>query len=130
MGAPALVTIPDVSRLRLPTFVHAIIDDPRQRGILVAASLALFAVGVVPRLLNPGLPTVQERLRSEQRVVLAELAEALIARAPDGLDPQFRALFAEAGDDASRLRVVVDQIAALTDASARRLHARLTTAPH
>ena len=35
----------------------------------------------------------QERLRAEQRVVIAELAEALIARAPDGLDPQFRALF-------------------------------------
>jgi MFS family permease len=45
--------------------VHEVIDDPRQRGILVAASLSLFAVGVVPRLLNPGLPTVQERLRSE-----------------------------------------------------------------
>jgi MFS family permease len=54
-----------VSRLRLPGFVHEVIDDPRQRGILVAASLSLFAVGVVPRLLNPGLPTVQERLRSE-----------------------------------------------------------------
>ncbi|MCC3771991.1 deoxyguanosinetriphosphate triphosphohydrolase [Streptomyces sp. UNOC14_S4] len=70
----------------------------------------------------------QEKLRADQRVVIAELAEALVARAPDGLDPQFRALFDAAGDDAGRLRAVVDQIAALTDASARALRARLTEA--
>ncbi|MTE18941.1 deoxyguanosinetriphosphate triphosphohydrolase [Streptomyces sp. TRM43335] len=70
----------------------------------------------------------QERLRRDQHAVLVELAEALVARAPDGLDPQFRALFTAADDDAARLRVVVDQIASLTDASARRLHARLTGA--
>ncbi|MGP3979877.1 deoxyguanosinetriphosphate triphosphohydrolase [Streptomyces sp. KR80] len=68
----------------------------------------------------------QERVRAEQRIVLTELAEALDARAPDGLDPQFRALHAAAEDDRERQRVVVDQIAALTDAAARTLHARLT----
>ncbi|MCX2971696.1 MULTISPECIES: deoxyguanosinetriphosphate triphosphohydrolase [Streptomyces] len=68
----------------------------------------------------------QERLRAEQRIVLAELAELLILRAPDGLDPQFRALYAQAEDDAGRVRAVVDQIACLTDLSARSLHARLT----
>ncbi|WP_314172405.1 deoxyguanosinetriphosphate triphosphohydrolase [Streptomyces winkii] len=69
-----------------------------------------------------------ERLRADQRVVLGELADALTTRAPEGLDPQFRALFGEAEDDAARLRVVVDQIAALTDVSARSLHGRLTRA--
>ncbi|PZH15834.1 deoxyguanosinetriphosphate triphosphohydrolase [Streptomyces sp. NTH33] len=68
----------------------------------------------------------QERLRADQRIVVAELAEALTARAPEGLDPQFRALFDQAGDDRARKRVLVDQIASLTDASARSLHARLT----
>ncbi|MFF0157853.1 deoxyguanosinetriphosphate triphosphohydrolase [Streptomyces sp. NPDC005263] len=68
----------------------------------------------------------QERLRADQRIVVAELAEALTARAPDGLDPQFRALFDQAADDRARKRVIVDQIASLTDASARSLHARLT----
>ncbi|NEB04296.1 deoxyguanosinetriphosphate triphosphohydrolase [Streptomyces sp. SID13726] len=68
----------------------------------------------------------QERLRADQRVVVAELAEALTARAPAGLDPQFRALFDQAPDDRARKRVIVDQIASLTDASARSLHARLT----
>ncbi|MDH6584491.1 dGTPase [Streptomyces sp. SAI-133] len=67
----------------------------------------------------------QERLRADQRIVVAELAEALTARAPDGLDPQFRALFDRAPDDRARKRVIVDQIASLTDASARSLHARL-----
>ncbi|MEZ7007340.1 deoxyguanosinetriphosphate triphosphohydrolase [Streptomyces sp. AD55] len=71
----------------------------------------------------------QERLRADQRVVVAELAEALTARAPDGLDPQFRALFDRAGDDRARKRVIVDQISSLTDASARSLHARLTGHP-
>ncbi|WP_327694718.1 deoxyguanosinetriphosphate triphosphohydrolase [Streptomyces sp. NBC_00459] len=69
----------------------------------------------------------QELLRADQRVVVAELAEALTARAPDGLDPQFRALFDEAADDRARKRVIVDQIASLTDASARSLHAHLTS---
>ncbi|GAA3816042.1 deoxyguanosinetriphosphate triphosphohydrolase [Streptomyces phyllanthi] len=68
----------------------------------------------------------QELLRADQRIVVAELAEALTARAPYGLDPQFRALFDEAADDRARKRVIVDQIASLTDASARSLHARLT----
>ncbi len=68
----------------------------------------------------------QERLRADQRIVLAELAEALRARAPEGLDPQFRAVFDAAPDDRARKRAVIDQIASLTDASARSLHARLT----
>ncbi|KOV67909.1 deoxyguanosinetriphosphate triphosphohydrolase [Streptomyces sp. MMG1121] len=68
----------------------------------------------------------QERLRADQRVIVAELAQALTVRAPDGLDPQFRTLFDGAGDDHTRKRVIVDQIASLTDASARSLHARLT----
>ncbi|MEU9322481.1 deoxyguanosinetriphosphate triphosphohydrolase [Streptomyces canus] len=68
----------------------------------------------------------QERLRADQRIVVAELAEVLTVRAPDGLEPQFRALFDDAPDDRARKRVIVDQIASLTDASARSLHARLT----
>ncbi|MEU8886401.1 deoxyguanosinetriphosphate triphosphohydrolase [Streptomyces sp. NPDC048442] len=69
----------------------------------------------------------QERLRADQRIVIAELAEALTMRAPgEGLDPQFRALFDTAPDDRARKRVLVDQIAALTDSSARSLHGRLT----
>ncbi|QFR97654.1 deoxyguanosinetriphosphate triphosphohydrolase [Streptomyces tsukubensis] len=70
----------------------------------------------------------QEVLRADQRIVVAELAAAMVARAPHGLDPQFAALFESAADDRARKRVVVDQIASLTDASARVLHAELTGA--
>ena len=72
----------------------------------------------------------QERLRGWQRSVIAELAEALVRSAPDGLDPVFRALYEEAADDAGRLRAVVDQIATLTDASAAARHRMLTDAGH
>ncbi|MDX6315958.1 MAG: dGTPase [Streptomyces sp.] len=67
----------------------------------------------------------QARRRAQQRIVIAELAEALLARAPEGLDPQFRGIFEAAEDDRTRQRAVVDQIASLTDASATALHARL-----
>jgi dGTPase len=66
-----------------------------------------------------------EQLRTWQRTVIGELAEALAGSAPIGLDPVFRALHEEAVDDAGRLRAVVDQIATLTDASAAALHRTL-----
>ncbi|MDF3297393.1 deoxyguanosinetriphosphate triphosphohydrolase [Streptomyces tropicalis] len=68
----------------------------------------------------------QERIRADQRIVVAELAEAVTAHAPLALDPQFRALFDAAPDDRARKRVVVDQVASLTDTAAASLHARLT----
>ena len=61
-----------------------------------------------------------------QRDVLLELVEALAARAPDGLDRVFAPLWKDAADDATRLRVVVDQVASLTDPSALEWHARVT----
>ncbi|UNZ19442.1 deoxyguanosinetriphosphate triphosphohydrolase [Streptomyces sp. 891-h] len=71
-----------------------------------------------------------ERLRSEQRIVVGELAESLLERAPEGLDPQYAELYAEAAGapdpERARLRVVVDQISTLTDAAARSLHGALT----
>jgi dGTPase len=60
-----------------------------------------------------------------QRALVAELLETLQRRAPEELDPPFRADFAGAPDDAGRLRVVVDQVASLTDSSAVEWHRRL-----
>ncbi|WP_407942589.1 deoxyguanosinetriphosphate triphosphohydrolase [Micromonospora globbae] len=60
-----------------------------------------------------------------QRAVLAELVAVLADRAPDGLDPVFAPLWRAAPDDAARLRVVVDQVASLTDPAAVAWHARL-----
>ena len=54
-----------------------------------------------------------------QRELLAELVEALVDRGPDALDRPFADDWAAAADDAGRLRVVVDQVASLTDALRR-----------
>ncbi|MDH6574851.1 deoxyguanosinetriphosphate triphosphohydrolase [Kitasatospora sp. MAP5-34] len=70
----------------------------------------------------------QAKLRSRQRIVIAELADTLVRTAPYGLDPVFAALYEEAEDDRAALRAVIDQIATLTDASALALHARLVEA--
>ncbi|WP_344837649.1 deoxyguanosinetriphosphate triphosphohydrolase [Actinocorallia longicatena] len=69
--------------------------------------------------------TSYSETRAHQRDVIAELAEAIAAGAPDTLDPLFRWAYADAADDSARLRVVVDQVASLTDTSALSLHARL-----
>jgi dGTPase len=60
-----------------------------------------------------------------QRELLTELVDRLAGTAPDHLDRAFAGDWAEAGDDATRLRVVIDQVASLTDASAIAWHARL-----
>ena len=56
-------------------------------------------------------------LLDEQRQVIGEVVAALLDRAPHGLERQFQDDFAAADDDGARLRVVVDQVASLTDAS-------------
>ncbi len=60
-----------------------------------------------------------------QREVVTELVALLRQRSPGALVPALRADFEAAGSDAERLRVVVDQVASLTDASAVDWHARL-----
>jgi dGTPase len=59
------------------------------------------------------------RVQARQRTELAELAAAVLARAPESLEPWLHAEWASAGDDAARLRVVCDQVASLTDTSAQ-----------
>ncbi|WP_131741117.1 deoxyguanosinetriphosphate triphosphohydrolase [Actinomadura roseirufa] len=66
-----------------------------------------------------------EEVRARQRTLITELAELMLAGAPGTLDPGFRAAYVEAGDDAARLRAVVDQIASLTDLSAIARHRML-----
>ena len=60
-----------------------------------------------------------------QRALLTELADALLAGAPQTLEPALAADWAEAADDAARRRVVVDQVASLTDTSALAWHGAL-----
>ncbi len=70
----------------------------------------------------------REALQARERALIAELVEALDAGAPATLDPAFAADHAAAVDDGARWRVVLDQIASLSDTSAIALHARLCRA--
>ncbi|MFF5171685.1 deoxyguanosinetriphosphate triphosphohydrolase family protein [Micromonospora sp. NPDC000089] len=60
-----------------------------------------------------------------QREILTELVATLTERGADSLDPVFAPLWRTAPDDAARLRVVVDQVASLTDPAAVAWHDRL-----
>jgi dGTPase len=62
-----------------------------------------------------------------QREILTELVHGLARSAPDGLDPVFAPLWKAATDDAARLRVIIDQVASLTDPAAVAWHRRLAT---
>jgi dGTPase len=66
---------------------------------------------------------VQEITR--QRELLSELVELLTSTGPGHLETAFADDWAEAPDDAARRRVVIDQVASLTDASAVAWHHRL-----
>ncbi|HEY1621590.1 MAG TPA: deoxyguanosinetriphosphate triphosphohydrolase [Streptosporangiaceae bacterium] len=70
---------------------------------------------------RPGAAAAQAR----ERQVIGELAAVVLAGAPGTLDPMFGAAFGLARDDAARQRVVIDQVAALTDTSAITWHQRL-----
>jgi dGTPase len=92
---------------------------PTQVKVEIAVLKAVAAVFVMD------LPAAKHR-QVREREVLAEVVDRLAQR-PDQLEPAYRGLWEDARDDATRLRVVVDQVAALTDAAAWGLHVRLTT---
>jgi dGTPase len=91
----------------------------------IAAECALLkAVAAHFVMRRPGTPERQ----TQQRRLLTELAEAVLDRAPDTLDRSLLPAWRAAPDDAQRLRVVIDQVAQLTDSSAVAWHARLVVA--
>ena len=62
---------------------------------------------------------------AKQQIIVSELVEMLLASAPRELDSFFLKSWDEAADETARMRVVIDQVAALTDPGAYALHARL-----
>ncbi len=66
----------------------------------------------------------QERY-AEQQVVIKELVEMVLDQAPTSLESFFLDDWVRASTDAQKLRVVVDQVASLTDPGAYALHAKL-----
>jgi dGTPase len=64
--------------------------------------------------------------QEHQREVVHELVAAIADRAPASLDPRLRADWEAGLNDPARLRVVIDQVASLTDTSAQALHQSYT----
>lgn len=91
---------------------------PRQSRAEAALLKAVAARYVMAR---PGVQAAQER----ERQVVSELVGLLADRGETALEPAHAEAWRVAADDRARLRVVVDQVASLTDAAAAGLHAQL-----
>jgi dGTPase len=65
-------------------------------------------------------------VQAQQRKVLVELVEALVQGGPGALSQVMAEQWHQAGDDAGRMRVIIDQVAQLTDSAALSWHRRLT----
>ncbi|QBI53342.1 deoxyguanosinetriphosphate triphosphohydrolase [Streptomonospora litoralis] len=65
--------------------------------------------------------------QAREREIVAELVDAVRRGAPATLDGPFRTAYERSPDDAAALRVVIDQVASLTDTSARTWHDRLVS---
>ena len=89
----------------------------------IAAEIAVLK-GIVAA--NVMSTNARKPMYTRQRELLTELADSLLAN-PRALDPGFAGDWAEAKDDAARKRVIVDQVASLTDQSATDRQARITT---
>jgi dGTPase len=91
---------------------------PRQQRLECALLKGITAHYVMTR---PGVIAAQAR----ERELLAELAFAVERGAPGTLDPLLRPAWYAAQTDTARRRVIIDQIASLTDTSAIAWHHRL-----
>ncbi len=63
---------------------------------------------------------------ARQKQVIEELVEAVLAKAPQSLESYFLQEWDRAGNSGAKLRVVIDQVASLTDVGAYSLHRKLT----
>lgn len=101
----------------------------RYASDLVVPARTVAEIAVLKALAALFVMTVSGRrvVYEEQEQVVRALVAVLADRAPGALEPVYAADYAQAPDDRARLRVVVDQVAALTDSRARQwYHALLT----
>ena len=104
-------------------------DGPfvRYRAALVVPERTRLEIAVLKGIAAHYVMRADDRvaLMERQRELMAELVTALLDRGPDALDRPFADDWAAAADDAARQRVVIDQVASLTDASAVSRHRAL-----
>ena len=132
----ALATLKDMTSQLIGRFVGRIADATRAEygdGALTRHHASLVIPGEVADeiLILKGIavhflmaPRERKPAYRQQRQRLADLVGALIELGDDALEPHFAAMYREAGDDAARARVVLDQVASLTDKSAYDWHHR------
>jgi dGTPase len=89
-------------------------DDTRAECAVLKAVAAHFVMNAQER-----VPVM-----ADQRRVVHDLVAAYLEDAPTRLDPDLLEDWKAAGSDAEALRVVVDQVASLTDVRAQQLHRR------
>jgi dGTPase len=94
------------------------LEIPREVAMEVAILKAL-ALRYVMRRIGA------DALYTQQQEVITELVDAMSRRGGDVLEPWLRQWWESADDDAGRLRVVIDQVASLTDVSVVEWHGRL-----
>jgi dGTPase len=78
------------------------------------------AVAVLYVMHRPGA----EEEYAKQQTTIAELVNALVLDGGRSLEPWLRDAYLQAPDDSERLRVVIDQVASLTDVSIVAWHRR------
>ena len=130
----ALAALKDMTSRLIGHFVLVVEQATRKRhgpgdltrfdADLVVPDEARAECSVLKAVANHFVMTTDERLEvmSEQRDVVRALFEAYAARPEPRLDADLRLDFLAAGSDAERLRVIVDQVASLTDVRALVLH--------
>lgn len=99
----------------------------RYAADLVVPTVTAYEIAVLKGVAAHYVMRTDERqaVMERQRTLLEELFDAVAASEGRALDPMFRADFEAATSDPARTRVVVDQIASLTDASAVSRHVEL-----
>ena len=97
------------------------------RAVLESSAFSEVEIGVLKGIAAHYVMQADDRvaLMERQRQLVAELVEAVWERGADALDRVFLADWDDAADDAARRRVVIDQVASLTDASAVARHRSL-----
>lgn len=99
----------------------------RYAGDVVVPHETMLEIAVMKGLATTFVMTTDHRqpIYQRQQDVLSELVAVLSATGDAHLETMFAADWRDAKDDDARLRVVIDQIASLTDVSALALHERL-----
>jgi dGTPase len=94
------------------------VEVPRETRAEIAVLKGIVAAFVMEK-------NSRQPIYAQQRDVLTSLADALFASGPTHLETPFVTDWREALDDIARRRVIVDQVASLTDQSAQAWHERL-----